>query len=137
MPADCREEDARTIHITLYGPPIGKPRMTRRDKWARRPPVMKYRAWSDRLKKIAGEIPEANKVRLLSWLAVFEPAKSHSKKKRESMMGTLHRNKSDRDNIDKAILDSLYPAGDSGIAMGLIEKRWGEVPRLEIFITKE
>ena len=49
-------------------------------------------------------------------------------------MGTLHRSKPDRDNIDKAVMDALFPE-DSGIAAGTIRKVWGEPPRVEGEIT--
>jgi Holliday junction resolvase RusA-like endonuclease len=112
--------------------------MTRRDKWKYppRPAVAKYRAWCDRVREIVGDVPPSQKVTNLSWVAYFEPARSWSKKKRQEMIGQLHRAKPDRDNIDKAILDCLYKE-DSGIARGTIEKRWGTVSQLEVVIETE
>lgn len=50
----------------------------------------------------------------------------------------LHRAKPDRDNIDKALLDALFN-DDSGIASGLIEKRWddGNGPRIEAVFSSQ
>ena len=44
------EEDARMDHVLIPITPVGKPRMTRRDKWMVRPCVKKYRDYSDVLK---------------------------------------------------------------------------------------
>lgn len=79
-------------------------------------------------------MPAADTVSSLSWVAYFEPPKSWSKKKRIDAIEKLHRAKPDRDNIDKAVLDCLYPHGDSGIARGTIEKRWDWHARIEIEI---
>lgn len=35
------------IAFSVVGTPVAKPRMTKRDKWAKRPCVMKYWAWCD------------------------------------------------------------------------------------------
>ena len=63
--------------------PVPKPRMTRRDKWARRPAVMKYYAYKDevRLKKV--QIPFSN----YHVIFVLPMPKSWSKTKREEMNG--------------------------------------------------
>lgn len=122
--------------ITIYGNPIGKPRMTQRDKWKKRPCVMKYRAWADKARVCAGELPPADKILSLSWIAYFEPPVSWSKNKRESMIGELHRSKPDRDNIDKALLDALFD-DDKAIAAGTITKLWGTKARLEVEIEYE
>lgn len=121
----------QVIRIILPGTPIGKPRMTLRDKWAKRPAVVKYRDWCDRLRALAGTIPPAGLIYELNWVAVFEPPKSWAKKERCSALGTLHRMKPDRDNIDKAVLDCLWES-DSAIAQGRIAKVWGFEPRLEL-----
>jgi len=66
-------------------------------------------------------------------VAYFTPPQSWSKKKRAAAIGTLHRSKPDRDNIDKGILDAMFEE-DAGIASGTIEKRWAENSRIEITI---
>jgi Holliday junction resolvase RusA-like endonuclease len=120
-----------TIHFIIPGEPVGKPRMTQRDKWKQRPCVMKYRQWADAAREYAGKIPDG--VVRLDWKAVFSPPASWSKKKRAAVMGMPHRSRPDRDNIDKAVLDALFKQ-DSGIASGFINKVWGDVPRLEVWI---
>lgn len=114
--------------------PVGKPRMTRRDKWKQRPAVMRYREFADRVRAAAGKVPAAEQVKSLSWLACFAPPPSWPKEKRINAIGRLHRVKPDRDNLDKAILDALYPDGDQAIAVGKIQKVWDWRPSLEIRI---
>jgi len=133
-----------SITITFQVTPIGKPRMTQRDKWAKRLPVVQYYAFKDQMQiqinQAAGLLDffDGGNVTGLSWVAFLPMPESWSKRKKAEMAGQLHRAKPDRDNIDKAILDSLF-ANDSGIATGHIEKRWddGKGPRIEITFTKE
>jgi len=108
--------------------------MTQRDKWARRPAVVRYRDWCDRAREIAGGVPAADRITDVSWVAYFRPPKSWSKKKRGAAIGTLHRQRPDRDNIDKSILDCFWKE-DSGISRGTIEKYWGEEDKIVITIT--
>jgi len=121
------------IRFTVYGDPVGAPRMTQQDKWKQRPCVMRYRAWKDAARLAAGQLPDANSVMRLSWVAYFSPPPSWSAKKRHLAYGTLHRSRPDRDNVDKAVLDALF-SEDSAIASGTIEKRWGVAERIEIEI---
>ena len=124
--------------VTLHTKPIGKPRMTRRDKWAKRPCVVRYREWADELRaevtRQIGQLPEPEDIVDVSWTAEFEPPPSWSKKKRAAHIGELHRQKPDRDNIDKAVLDTLWEE-DSGIAAGTLRKVWSTESRITITIT--
>jgi len=124
----------REIRFEIPGNPVGAPRMTVRDKWKKRPCVMRYREWKDLARRCAGVLPEANQILSLSWTAYFEPAASWSRKRRLSAIGTIHRAKPDRDNIDKAVLDSLFKE-DSGIGVGSIAKYWSGFARLEVVIV--
>lgn len=119
--------------FTVFVVPMGAPRMTKRDKWKRRPIVIRYRKFKDAIRAAAGIIPPPEIILSLSWTAFFSPPASWSVKKRIAALGQLHRSKPDRDNIDKGILDALFEQ-DSGIASGQIEKRWGEPSRLEVTI---
>ena len=112
---------------------MGKPRMTRRDKWKKRPCVVRYRAFADALRAAAGELPPPELINDLSWVATFAFPKSYSKRKRAILLGRLHRVAPDLDNICKGIFDSLFKQ-DSAIAKGTFEKRWGETDSLEITI---
>lgn len=114
--------------------PIGKPRMTRRDVWKKRPAVIKYRAFCDELRLNAKHL--SNNFRqygVISWVAYFSMPPSWSQKKKADMKGKPHRQRPDRDNVDKAILDALFPE-DSSVWSGYLEKRWddGNGARIEI-----
>lgn len=118
--------------LTVAIVPIGKPRMTQRDRWKKRPCVLKYRAFADELRaQTDGMIPEDPVS--VSWVAWFPFPKSYSKKKRAALAGTIHRQKPDRDNVDKAILDVLFKE-DCRVGHGELCKRWddGKGPRIEL-----
>lgn len=121
------------IEFTVPGEPMGAPRMTRSDKWKQRDCVMRYRAWKDAARAAAGKLPEPNSIIALNWTAYFEPPASWSAKKRAAAMGTIHRVKPDRDNLDKSVLDALF-VNDAGIAVGTIAKRYGTPARMEVVI---
>jgi Holliday junction resolvase RusA-like endonuclease len=119
--------------FTVPGTPIGKPRMTRRDKWKRRPNVQRYRAWADSVRLVvvrSGFTAAAlgfphNHAIGVAWLAVF------SRPKRGAQDQPNHTVKPDRDNIDKALLDSLFEH-DQVVSCGLMRKIYddGRGPRL-------
>lgn len=116
------------ILFTVYHRPMGAPRMTRRDKWKNRPCVEAYHAFRDAIRRyFPGDVPPAEHVNELSWLATFATSKPE-------LIGTIYRNKPDRDNIDKAILDALWKR-DEAIGPGWIDRRWGTEDKLEIRIT--
>jgi Holliday junction resolvase RusA-like endonuclease len=127
--------DGRIV-IEIPGDPIGAPRMTRRDKWAKRPVVVRFMAWRNALENVRRVLPNANRITSFSWTAYFAPPATWSAKKRAEHLGKLHRSKPDRDNIDKALLDGLF-AEDKGIAHGTIRKVWDATPRIEIEIQFE
>jgi Holliday junction resolvase RusA-like endonuclease len=123
---------------------MGKPRMTQRDKWKQRPCVLRYRAYKDELNAYLTAHPEilsaieSGEIVGLSWCAVLPLPKSWTKKKKEEMAGSIHRQKPDRDNIDKGILDALFKE-DSGIACGYLEKIWddGKGARLKLHFQRK
>lgn len=126
-------QESKTIRFTIPGQPMGAPRMTRSDKWKKRDCVVRYRQWKDLARLRAGTLPDASRVKSLSWTAYFAPSQSWSKRRKAEAIGQMHRHKPDRDNIDKAVLDALF-AEDSPIACGTIAKYWDEPPRLEVVI---
>ena len=100
--------------------PCAKPRMTRRDRWAKRKCVLKYFAFSEELNlKMLGLI-DLNGYTLTFGLPM---PKSWSKKKRLEMDGQPHTQTPDIDNLCKALLDALY-ASDSGIHELALKKVW-------------
>lgn len=122
-------------HIFEF-PAVGKPRMTQRDRWKVRNVVAAYRAWCD---SVRGEIrnrppPPSERIVRLDWVAGFALPASMSKACRAQFLHALHRVRPDRDNIDKAILDTLFES-DQHIACGSMLKVWVERPffKVEIF----
>jgi len=126
-------ESASDYSFVVWGNPMGKPRMTRQDKWKKRPCVMRYRQIKDEIKAACKADLTKRDVWRLDWIAYMEMAKSWSKKKRAFFAGGRHRAKPDKDNIDKGILDALFTE-DSTICEGFHSKRWddGHGPRLEV-----
>ena len=101
--------------------PMGKPRMTRADKWKQRPAVMRYRAFCDeaRLRKIQLPVSGAHVT------FVLPMPQSWSQKKKDQHAGQPHQSKPDCDNMLKALMDAPYD-DDSHIWDCRITKIWGE-----------
>lgn len=79
---------------------IPKPRMTQRDKWAKRPIVVKYFSYKDSLNSLAlkndFKLPDTNcKIDFLF------------KAKSAKLIGMPHKKKPDIDNLLKAVFDCL------------------------------
>lgn len=105
--------------------PVPKPRMTQRDKWQRRPGVVRYYAFKDALR----EWVENNKSLFVSLsytyqLVFYIPVpKSWSNKKKSAMHLKPHRQTPDKDNLEKAFLDALM-TNDAHVYSSLVEKYW-------------
>ena len=91
--------------------PVGKPRMTRRDKWMERPCVMRYRAFCDAVRSQTKMTPPD----ALDVTFHVPMPKSWSKRKRGTMDGEPHRQKPDLDNMLKALLDALAKNSDGKV----------------------
>ena len=101
--------------------PMGKPRMTRADKWKKRPEVMRYRAFCDHVRLLGVSLPEA-----YSHVTFILPMpKSWSNKKRAQMNGKPHQGKPDLDNLMKSLMDALFE-DDTHIWDSRITKLCGE-----------
>ena len=127
-----------SLSFTIPGEPVGKPRMTQRDRWKVRKCVAAYRAWVDvaRLSaRMAGELPPLPG--RVEARAYFSMPGSWSAKDRAQNAGLPHRSKPDVDNVTKALLDALFAQGDQVIYRIEVEKRWddGGGPRFEVSIT--
>ena len=108
--------------------PCPKPRMTRRDKWAKRPIVVKYFDYCNRLRLIAPEIQWEG----ISITFVLPMPKSWSKKKMSEMDGKPHTQKPDLDNLLKAFADALLK-DDSGLwYFRELKKVWGEKGEINV-----
>jgi Holliday junction resolvase RusA-like endonuclease len=118
VPATSEQGHHRFV---LKGDPMGKPRMTQRDKWQKRPVVLRYRQYCDDLRAASGPVPaDVYGLRVCAHIAT---PPSWSKKKRDAHLGQLHQQKPDWDNIGKAVSDALF-ADDSVVADGRVLKFW-------------
>ena len=117
--------------MTVYNiTPVPKPRMTQRDKWAKRPAVLRYRAFCDEVRLKGVRVPEAG-----AHIKFGIPMpKSWSKKKRERMQSAPHQQKPDIDNLTKALLDAVHK-DDSGIWDLRTTKCWDEKGWISIETT--
>ena len=84
--------------------PVPAPRMTQRDKWAKRPCVTKYFKFRDKINTTDLTVNKAGTVIIF---AIAMP-KSWSKKKKAEMLHKPHNQKPDVDNLSKSILDALF-----------------------------
>lgn len=105
--------------------------MTQRDKWLKRPAVVKYREFCDFARAQAGIVPpEPLGIRVVAYLPMPE---SWSAAKKKAKTGTYHRQKPDADNIVKAVMDALLQ-DDSCLAVVMVSKFWEDDagPRVEV-----
>ncbi|RKT90814.1 RusA family crossover junction endodeoxyribonuclease [Enterobacter sp. WPR_3_1] len=110
------------VIVTVYNIlPMGKPRMTRADKWKKRPEVMRYRAFCDHVRLLGIYMPESNS----HVTFVLPMPNSWSKKKRAEMNGQPHQGKPDLDNLMKSLMDALFE-DDTHIWDSRKTKLWGE-----------
>ena len=103
---------------------MGKPRMTQRDKWAKRPCVTRYRDIATEMREQANEQCYTPYPSIKAIIGIKMP-KSWTKKKKREMLGKPHQQRPDVDNITKAIMDILCKE-DSFIYHIDIKKFWSE-----------
>lgn len=86
---------------------------------------MRYRVYSIRLRQAAllNKFVPANE--LIMQFHIKMPV-SWSKKKKEQMKGKPMQSRPDIDNLEKAILDSLFPNDDSAVWKVCASKRWAD-----------
>lgn len=124
----------RVIRFTIPGPPMGKPRMTRSDRWKQRDCVLRYRAWADLARmcaKSAGCPIDALAVARLEIVAYFAPPSD-----KQARIGKPHRQTPDIDNVAKAFSDAVFKR-DEGLYDVAAKKYWAQVSRLEVIVTLE
>lgn len=100
--------------------------MTQRDKWKRRPCVMRYFAFRDQLRSKILVLPVPLR---LDFVISMPP--SWSEKKKTAMDGQPHIVKPDIDNLEKAVLDALL-SSDSHVWCVMKSKRWGRTGSISI-----
>lgn len=98
--------------------PVPKPRMTQRDKWAKRPSVLRYRRFKDQVRLRRVELPQP--CRVTFWIPM--PA-SWPAGKRSALAGMPHRVRPDLDNLLKALCDAVHQE-DAHLYDIRAAKRW-------------
>ena len=111
--------------------PMGKPRMTRSDKWKKRPVVMRYWAFKDQVAAAKLTLPK----RGAHVVFCMPMPKSWSKKKKDKMISMPHEQTPDVDNILKALMDAVYD-DDSVISDIRASKMWSETGAIVIYEGK-
>lgn len=102
--------------------PVPAPRQTRADAFRSppRPPVAAYRAFRDECKLRRVQVPRP----FHHVVFVLPMPASWSDTKKRQHCGMPHESKPDRDNLEKALLDSVY-GEDSHVWDGRATKLWG------------
>lgn len=112
----------KSIYIPIS--PVSKPRMTKRDRWSKRPAVLKYWKFKDDLSivrdDLASFIGENHDVQITFGVQI---PKSYSKKKTSSRLLEYHKQRPDIDNFLKGLLDATMDE-DSGVASVFCQKIW-------------
>ncbi len=98
--------------------PVPKPRMTKSDAWKKRPAVLRYWAFKDKVRELGIELQSPCKITFY-----IEMPKSWSKRKKADFVGKPHMNKPDADNLGKAILDAVFD-DDAQMWSVWFEKYW-------------
>lgn len=94
-------------YININIEPCPKPRMTKSDKWNKRPVTQRYWDYKAYIRLQAKEYKYKPNNRLQLIFLISMPV-SWSKRKRELLDGKPHQNKPDIDNLIKGILDAFF-----------------------------
>lgn len=109
--------------------PMGKPRMTQRDRWAKRSVVVRYFAYCDSLRAALPGFVVPDRLGLEFSIPM---PKSWSAKKRVLLKGKPHKQRPDIDNLAKAFMDALAD-DDSYIYSLKAEKYWDESGSIKVY----
>lgn len=110
---------------------MAKPRMTQADSWKKRPIVLKYWEYKDKIRFWARE----NNFRLGNEICVIfyiPMPKSWSVKKKAKMLYTPHQQRPDVDNLIKGLMDALLDE-DSHIHTVCAKKIWYTEGSIEFY----
>ena len=109
--------------------PTPKPRQTNCSRWKKTESDKRYYAFKDDIKFSKVVVPESG----YHVLFVLKMPLSWSKKKKDKTRHTACQKTPDKDNLEKALLDSIFKQ-DSHIWDGRVSKVWGDSGKL-IIIT--
>jgi Holliday junction resolvase RusA-like endonuclease len=108
--------------------PVPKPRQTRADVWKRRTAVLRYRAFADELRskvRFRTELDLWARGGAFHVVFVIPTPTSWPLNKRLAYVGTPHQQRPDKDNLEKAFTDALWPDEDSHVWDVRATKVWG------------
>jgi len=108
--------------------PVAKPRMTRSDRWKKRPAVVKYHAFKDECRLNNVQVPIAG----ASIIFNIQMPKSWSKNKKAMMSGQPHRQTPDLSNLLKALEDAIFLDDSCIWNYASLTKRWSYEGDIEI-----
>lgn len=100
--------------------PVPAPRQVGRDAYNPSPPVIRYRAYRDELRLRRVQVPTP----FYHGIFVMPMPPSWASSKRTASHGQPHTQKPDRDNLEKALLDSCFE-DDAHVWNGQTTKLWG------------
>ena len=106
--------------------PVPAPRMSKQDRWGKRPVVQRFKAFGQKVRLVGVELPQP--CRVVFYLPM---PKSWSAKKAMEHEHAPHLSTPDVDNLAKALVDSVfYRKGteDRRIWSVWAEKRWTDGP---------
>ena len=111
--------------------PVPKPRQTRSDTWKKRPCVIRYRDFADKIRARCEEVNfKLPKIVVIKFYIAMP--KSWSKKSKAMMNGNWHQQKPDIDNLIKSVLDALCE-DDSFVCHVTALKKWAMNGKLVIY----
>lgn len=111
--------------------PMGKVRMSQRDKWAKRPVVVRYRAYHDQLREMGVTLLPGDEVHFN-----IQTPKSWSAKKADAHDAVPHQQKPDLDNLLGGLLDAVLEEDKTFWSFGATSKRWTTKPSSIIIIRQ-
>lgn len=109
--------------------PVPKPRQTQSARWKKTASDMRYYAFKDAVKLFKVSVPESG----YHVIFVLKMPLSWSDKKRDRIRHTPCQKTPDKDNLEKALLDSIFTQ-DKHIWDGRCSKVWGDAGKI-VLIT--
>ena len=106
--------------------PVPKPRMTQADRWKKRPCVLRYFDYKDKLREMGAELTNDSEI-----IFVLPMPKSWSMKKKYEMFRKPHQQRPDIDNLFKAYADAILDEDKHIYRMRAI-KIWGDVGEIVV-----
>jgi Holliday junction resolvase RusA-like endonuclease len=127
------------ITFTVPAVPVAKPRMTQSDRWEKRPAVLRYWAYCDKVKWAAynaGYQDQCHSITGIRLVAYLPLPPSWNSARRALHIGKPHFSRPDLDNLLKSIPDALTN-DDSSVWQLTAQKLYddGRGPRAEVTLT--